>query len=175
MSHPNYAHAALRLSIVEIRRGIASPQLSMLRHQLIHPKINEVLARAGHHGQVLIADGNYPASSTLGPNAELVSLNLSPGIVTCSQVLEALLSAIPVEAAHTMMFETSGPYALGADPPVWAEYRRLIAAAGLKIELEPIEKWAFYEAVTTPSHVLTIQTADQQRFANVLLTIGVRS
>ncbi len=147
----------------------------MLKHHLIHPKINEVLARAGHHGKVLIADGNYPASSTLGPNAELVSLNLSPGIVTCSQVLDALLSAVPIEAAHTMMYETTGPYALQEDPPAWAEYRRIIAAAGLELLLEPIEKWAFYEAVSTPSHVLTIQTADQQRFANLLLTIGVRS
>jgi L-fucose mutarotase len=40
--------------------------------------------------------------------------------------------------------------------------------------LQPIEKWAFYEAVSTPDHVLTIQTADTQRYANVLLTIGVR-
>ena len=92
----------------------------MLKHRLIHPKINEILGRAGHHGKVLIADGNYPASSTLGPNAELVSLNLSPGIVTCTQVLEALLSAVPVERANTMMYETAGPYALTEDTPVWA-------------------------------------------------------
>ena len=61
----------------------------MLKQQLLHGKILEVLARAGHHGKVLIADGNYPASSTLGPNAELVSLALSPGVVNCTQVLEA--------------------------------------------------------------------------------------
>ena len=61
----------------------------MLKHQLIHPKINEVLGRAGHHSRILIADGNYPCSSTLGPNAELVSLNLSPGLPTCDQVLKA--------------------------------------------------------------------------------------
>ncbi len=146
----------------------------MLKHTLIHPKINEVLARAGHHGKILIADGNYPASSTLGPNAELVSLNLSPGVVNCTQVLTALLSAIPVEAAHTMMYETSGPYALDADPAVWADYRTAISAAGLSLKLEPIPKWDFYKAVATPDHVLTIQTADQQRFANLLLTIGVR-
>src|SRR3981081_2702271 len=138
----------------------------MLKHQLIHPKINEVLARAGHHAKVLIADGNYPASTTLGPNAELVSLNLSPGLVNCTQVLEALLSATPFEAANTMMYETTGPYALDKDPPAWADYRRAIAAAQLNLKLEPIEKWAFYEAVQTTSHVLTIQTADQQRFAN---------
>jgi len=67
-----------------------------------------------------------------------------------------------------------GPYALPADPPVWDDYRAAIRAAGLDLTLEPIEKWDFYEAVATPDHVLTIQTADQQRFANVLLTIGVR-
>jgi L-fucose mutarotase len=146
----------------------------MLRHQLIHPEINYILGQAGHHGKVLIADGNYPASSTLGPNAKLVSLNLSPGIVTCTQVLNALLSAIPVEKAQTMMYETTGPYALTADPPVWGEYRSAIKEAGLAMELEPIEKWEFYKAVSTPDHVLTIQTADQQRFANLLLSIGVR-
>jgi L-fucose mutarotase len=146
----------------------------MLKHRLIHPKINEVLGRAGHHAKVLIADGNYPASSARGPNAELVSLNLSPGIVTCTQVLEALLSAMPFEAANTMMYETTGPYALSEDPPVWAEYRRAMKDAGVALKLEPIEKWAFYEAVSTRDHVLTIQTADQQRFANLLLTVGVR-
>ena len=146
----------------------------MLYGRLIHPQITAILGRAGHHGRVLIADGNYPASSKKGPNAEVVSLNLSPGVVTCTQVLEALVTAIPLEAARTMMYETTGPYALDADPPVWADYRRVLDAAGLSLELEPVEKWSFYEAVAAPEHVLTIQTGDQQRFANLLLTIGVR-
>ena len=146
----------------------------MLKHLLIHPKINEIIGRAGHHGKILIADGNYPASSKKGPNAEVVSLNLMPGVVTCDQVLKAVLSAVPIEAIETMMTETSGPYALTEDPPVWAEYQETIRQAGLPLRLEPIEKWAFYEAVATADHVLTIQTADQQRFANILLSIGVR-
>jgi L-fucose mutarotase len=146
----------------------------MLRHKLIHPQISSILASAGHHSSVLIADGNYPASSKRGPRAELVSLNLMPGVPTCNQVLEAVLSAVPVEAIETMETETSGPYALDGDPPVWAEYRRAIRDAGLELELQPVEKWKFYDAVTTEDHVLTIQTADQQRYANILLTIGVR-
>src|SRR5262249_14125932 len=116
----------------------------------------------------------YPASTTLGPNAELVSMNLMPGVITCEQALEAVLSAVPIEAANTMMYETTGPYALHKDPPVWNDYRRVIKQAGLNLEFKPIEKWDFYKAVATPSHCLTIQTADQQRFANLLLTIGVR-
>ena len=114
-----------------------------------------------------------PVSSTLGPNAEVVSLNLMPGVVTCTQVLQALASAIPIEAANTMGYERTGPYALTEDPPVWAEYRRVLKDAGLAVQLQPIEKWDFYKAVSTPDHVLTIQTADQQRFANLLLTMGV--
>ena len=146
----------------------------MLKTTLLHPEILAILARAGHHGKVLIADGNYPASSTLGPNAKLVSLQLSPGIPTVEQVLRAILSSLAIEQANTMMYERTGPYALAEDPPVWPAFRHALKDAGLSLQLEPIEKWAFYQAVNTPDHVLTIQTADQQRFANLLLTIGVR-
>ena len=146
----------------------------MLKHQLIHPQINEIIGRAGHHAKILIADGNYPCSSTLGPNASLVSLNLAPGLVSCVQVLDALLSAIPIEQANTMMYETEGAYALQADPPNWNAYRKSFQSADLALELEPIEKWDFYKAVNTTDHVLTIQTADQGLYANLLLSIGVR-
>lgn len=146
----------------------------MLRHQLIHPQINAILGAAGHHSTILIADGNYPASSKRGPRAELVSLNLMPGLLTCDQVLKAILSAVPIEKLQTMQPELDGPYAIQGDPPVWEEYRRTIEEAGLDLQLEPVDKWAFYDAVTTVDHVLTVQTGDQQRYANLLLSIGVR-
>jgi L-fucose mutarotase len=146
----------------------------MLKHKLIHPEINMILGAAGHHGKILIADGNYPASSKAGPRAELVHLNLMPGLVTCDQVLQAILSAVPIEEINTMMYETEGPYALTEDPSVWDDYRKTLQAANVDLELKPIEKWAFYDAVATDDHILTVQTADQQRYANILLAIGVR-
>lgn len=73
-----------------------------------------------------------------------------------------------------METETSGPYALDGDPPVWNDYRDTIKKADLDLELQSIDKWKFYEAVSTDDHVLTVQTADQQRYANILLHIGVR-
>ncbi len=145
----------------------------MLKHKLIHPEINRLIGRAGHHSKILIADGNYPAWSAMGPRAELVSLNLMPGVVTCCQVLEALLSAIPVEAANTMGIPADDPYTQG-DPPVWAEYRRILKENALGFELKPIQKWDFYEAVRSQDHVLTVQTGDQALWANLLLTVGVR-
>jgi L-fucose mutarotase len=146
----------------------------MLRHSLIHPEINAILARAGHHAAILIADGNYPASTRRGPNAALVSLNLSPGIVTCAQVLRAVLSAIPVDRVNTMGIPPEDPYARHGEPPVWETYRDILREAGLKSDLEPIQKWDFYKTVESPDHVLTIQTGDQALWANLLLTMGCR-
>ncbi len=146
----------------------------MLKSKLIHPEILAVLGRAGHHARILIADGNYPASTTMGPNGTLISLNLSPGLVTVNQVLEAILSAIPIDHVHTMGIPADDPYAQLGDPPVWKEFSATMAAAGLSIPLTPISKWDFYEEVKSTDHVLTIQTGDVALWANLLLKVGVR-
>lgn len=147
----------------------------MLKSTLVHPRILEVLARAGHHAKVLIADGNYPASTKKGPHAEVVCLNLAPGIVTVAQAMHAVLSAVPVDEINTMGIPPDDPYAAAGEPPAWMEYRELARRAGVKAAVTPISKWDFYRAVESPDHVLTIQTADQALWANVLLTLGCRT
>ncbi|MEO6034969.1 MAG: RbsD/FucU domain-containing protein, partial [Verrucomicrobiota bacterium] len=128
----------------------------------------------GHHSKILIADGNYPASTKKGPKAELVCLNLAPGIVTVAQALRALLSAVPVDHIETMGIPADDSYAQRGEPPVWNEFRQIVKAQGINLELQPILKWDFYKAVESADHVLTIQTGDQALWANVLLTMGVR-
>jgi L-fucose mutarotase len=147
----------------------------VLKHQLIHPRINEVLGRAGHHAKILIADGNYPASTKKGPNAEVVCMNLTPGVITVAQALRAVLSAIPIDIANTMGIPADDPYAKFGEPPAWKEFRELVKESGVSAELQPIMKWDFYKAVESNDHVLTIQTADQALWANVLLTVGCRT
>jgi len=146
----------------------------MLKTTLLHPEILRVCARAGHHSRILIADGNYPAASKRGPQAELVCLQLTPGVPTVAQVLRALLSVLPVDALNTMGIPPDDPYAKFGEPPAWEEYRNLAKEAGIST-IEPISKWDFYKAVESPDHVLTIQTADQALWANVLVTIGCRT
>ena len=136
----------------------------MLKSALLHPEILEALGSAGHGSQVLIADGNYPCSTTAGPNAQLVYLNLAPGLLKATDVLKALVQAIPVEAAHVMQT------ADGSTPPIFAEFERLL---GGRPELEPVERFAFYESVGEPEVCLVIATGEQRIYANILLTIGV--
>jgi L-fucose mutarotase len=146
----------------------------MLKTTLLHPEILRVCARAGHHSRVLVADGNYPAWNKRGPQAELVCLQLTPGIPTVAQVLQALISALPIDALNTMGIPPDDPYAKFGEPPAWSEYRAMAEQAGISA-VAPISKWDFYKAVESPDHVLTIQTADQALWANVLLTVGCRT
>ncbi len=145
----------------------------MLKGQLTHPQILEALGRAGHGSKILIADGNYPFATTLGRNATLVSLNLAPGKVGCLDVLGALLSAVPVEAAAVMQYDTEGPYARDTDPPIWADYRGALRDAGSDLELDPIARFDFYDVAGRDDVALTIATGEQRTWANILLTIGV--
>ena len=147
----------------------------MLKTTLLHPDILRVLARAGHHAKILIADGNYPASTKRGPHAELVSLNLAPGIVTVAQVLRTLLTAIPIDHVNTMGIPPDDPYAKHGEPPAWSDFRTIVTESNPSLKLDPILKWDFYAAVESPDHVLTIQTADQALWANILLTVGCRT
>ena len=145
----------------------------MLKTQLLHPEILEALGAAGHGSKVLIADGNYPFSTTLGPNATLVSLNLSPGVVSATQALDALVTAIPIEHAAVMGTLKTGPYALTEDPPIWDDFAAILARVDGPSALERVERFSFYERVGEPSVALVIATAEQRVYANLLLTIGV--
>ena len=146
----------------------------MLKTTLLHPEILRVIARGGHHSKILITDGNYPAVNKIGPNAELVCLQLMPGVPTVAQVLEAILSVVNIDILNTMGIPADDPYAKFGEPPAWPEFRRLAKESGVTT-IEPISKWDFYKAVESPDHILTIQTADQALWANVLLTVGCRT
>lgn len=146
----------------------------MLKTSLLHPEILSTLAQCGHHAKILIADGNYPASTKKGPKAKVVCLQLIPGLPTVAQVLRPLLETIPIDEIDIMGIDPSDPYSKVGEPPAWNEYRKILKEIHPDKSLGSIMKWDFYDAVSSDDHVLTIQTADQALWANVLLTVGVR-
>ncbi len=135
----------------------------MLKHKLIHPEIVEALAAAGHGAKVLIADANYPSSTEFGENSQVVYLNLTPGIPTVTQVLEVLLTAIPIEDAAIMEPDT------GTESAACREFRSVLP----DVELNGYSRFEFYEEASGPATCLHIVTGDARPYANVLLTIGV--
>ena len=137
----------------------------MLKTRLLHPGILEALGEAGHGAQVLIADGNYPLRTRSNDAAHRVYLNLAPGLVSVTDVLRALVDAIPIEAAWVMTPDD------GNDPAIFEDFRTLLGDT----ELERLGRFPFYDAARGPDVALAIATGEQRLYANLLLTIGVVS
>ena len=146
----------------------------MLLTPLTHPEVLRALGRAGHGSLVVIADANFPASTARGPNSELVYLNLAPGTVPAASVLDALLGAIPVEEAIVMAPMTDGSWPLDLEPPIWEDFRATLERHGTPLELQAIERHAFYALARTPDVALTVVSGEQQHYGNLVLRIGVR-
>lgn len=135
----------------------------MLKTKLLHPQILEVLGSAGHGSKVLIADGNYPFSTGGNPAATRVYLNLAPGKLTVTDIVEVLVDAIPLEAVEVMQPDD------GSEPGIYADFRKLLP----DLELRKTERFAFYDLAREESVCLVIASGEQRLYANILLTIGV--
>src|ERR1700744_495574 len=103
----------------------------MLKTNLLHPGILHALGSAGHGSQVLITDGNYPHTTGSNPLAERVFLNLTPGVLSVTDVLSVIAQAIPVEAVHVMAT------ADGSEPGILTDFRRILPDN----KIEPVERF----------------------------------
>ena len=74
----------------------------MLYGPMTHPQFLRALAAAGHGSKILLADANYPHTTGVNPRCELISLNLAPGLLDVSHVLDVLKRTIPIERAEIM-------------------------------------------------------------------------
>jgi L-fucose mutarotase len=135
----------------------------MLKTSVIHPTIMEVLARSGHFAQVVIADGNLPVGAMTGPNSTTVHLNFRPGLLDALTVLEGLLEVCPFQGAIVMEKPTE------ANADIHDAYKKLLG----DVQWDEIERWSFYDKIREPNTTLIIQTGEQRRFANLILTVGV--
>jgi L-fucose mutarotase len=132
---------------------------------LVHPELLEALASSGHGSGILIADGNYPYLTATAPGARVIHLNLRPGLLDVTTVLEAVLTTVNIEAA-TLMQTPPDVHA-----PAQEEYARML---GPDVPIERVERFAFYDRVRSPDTGVVVATGDERLYGNLLLTIGLR-
>lgn len=135
----------------------------MVKTPVIHPTIMEVLARSGHFAQVVIADGNLPVGAMNGPNSTTVHLNFKPGLLDALTVLEGILEVCPIQGAIVMEKPSE------ANAEIHLAYKELLG----DVSWSEMERWAFYDQIRDKTTTLIIQTGEQRRFANLILTVGV--
>jgi L-fucose mutarotase len=134
----------------------------MLLSKCIHPEILEAVGKMGHGSRILISDGCYPHITGSPASARKVWLNLMPDMLRVTDVLEALMSIIPVEEAFVMVPPD------GADQPIFAEFKKLLG----ETELTKLQRLEFYDKAREPDTALMIATGDQRNWANLLLTMN---
>lgn len=135
----------------------------MLKTAVIHPQILEALARSGHFAQVVIADGNLPVGAMTGPNSTTVHLNFRPGLLDAVTVLKGILEVCPIQGAIVMQKPAE------ANAEIHDTYKQLLG----NVTWDEMERWAFYDKIRDKATTLIIQTGEQRRFANLILSVGV--
>jgi L-fucose mutarotase len=136
----------------------------MLKTKLLHPEILSALGSNGHGSRILIADGNFPFSTCPPVTARKVFLNLAPGLVGVTDVLNVLKDFIPIESAIVMIPPDN------SIQPIHSEFEDILGTAN---PLKKIRRFEFYEEVKSPDTCLVIATGETKRIANILLVVGV--
>lgn len=138
--------------------------IAMLKTSVLHPQILAALAKAGHGAKIVIADSNYPFNVMSNPKSKKVYLNLAPGKLNVSDVLEALSSVIEIESAQAIYPDT------GPEPSIFKEYRRILPK---NLNIDKIGRFDFYNAAKGEDVCLVIATGEQRTWSCIILTIGV--
>lgn len=144
----------------------------MLYGAMTHPDLLAALGRSGHSGRILITDGNYPSATGAPAAAERIHLNLAPGLLTVSQILDVLKDTVPIEQAGLMVPAADATGIEKPDSiPAHDEYRAALPG----VEFVEIPRWDFYDVAKGDDVSVVIVSGDQRLYANLLLTIGVRT
>jgi len=135
----------------------------MIKSKIIHPELLCCLAKCGHKAKILIADGNYSFVTNSAPQATIIYLNFTPGMLASTDVLAGVSEMINIENAAMMAWPED------FDNSIEAEYKSLLPDA---TNIDYLARGDFYAAVKNDDTLLVIATGEQRRFANILLTVG---
>jgi L-fucose mutarotase len=133
---------------------------------LLSPDLLHILRAMGHGDEIVVADANFPAASMA---RRFVRLDGASAVA----VVDAILSVMPLddfapEAAWRM--EVVGD--AGAEQPIFAEFRRVIAAReGERFRLAALERFAFYERAKAAFAI--VATGEERLYGNLILKKGV--
>uniref|UniRef100_A0A8C5Q965 Fucose mutarotase n=1 Tax=Leptobrachium leishanense TaxID=445787 RepID=A0A8C5Q965_9ANUR len=112
---------------------------------VLSPELLYALARMGHGDEIVLADANFPASSTSKAGPELIRAD-GLGIPT---LLEAILQLFPLDtyvlSPAAVMDLVENDKKRGLETPVWETYRTLLANVGCEVPLQLVDRFQFYE------------------------------
>lgn len=133
---------------------------------ILSPELLFTLRAMGHGDEIVIADANFPGSST-GPDC------IRADGSSASDMLRAILSLMPLDTfspdpALTMQV-VGDPDAV---PDAVADFQRIVdATADSPVKLRGLERFAFYDRAAQAFAI--VQTGERRLYGNIILKKGV--
>ena len=140
-------------------------------HPLIGSELLAILAEMGHGDDLVIADRNFPAESVAASTVSGQCVQLA-GVDT-TEAARAILTLLPldsfVDAPVRRMAVVGEP---DAEQDVHSAMQAVVdAAEGQDITIEPVERFAFYEAARDAYAV--VQTSETRPYGCFIFKKGV--
>ncbi|NOD64859.1 MULTISPECIES: RbsD/FucU family protein [unclassified Ruegeria] len=140
----------------------------MLRNidPILSPELLYTLRAMGHGDEIVIADANFPGSSS-GPDC------IRADGSSASEVLQAVLSVMPLDTfvpdPALSMQVVGDPKAI---PDAVADFQRIIdATADNPTKVQGLERFAFYARAANAFAI--VQTGERRLYGNIILKKGV--
>jgi len=131
---------------------------------LLGPDLLAMLRAMGHGDEIVVVDANFPAAA----NARRL---LRMDGVPAGRVVRAIVAIMPLDDfvphAAFRMAVTGAPERV---PDVCEEFAAILAAAGYKGQVEPIERLAFYERTKEAYGI--VATGELRPWGNLILKKG---
>jgi L-fucose mutarotase len=131
---------------------------------ILGPELLAILRAMGHGDDIAIVDANFPATSSAK------RLVRADG-VDAPRMVRAVLSVLPLDTfvpnAAFRMEVVDRPDEI---PPITKEFAALLAASGYQGEIEPIERFAYYERAQNAYAI--VATGERRYWGNLILKKG---
>ena len=134
----------------------------MLLNNLVNPEVIGAVARCGHKDKILISAGNFSLQTRANPDAKHIYLSLTKGNPTSTEILDAILSVCPVEAAAVIGDKNAAPCEAHND------YTKSLGG----MELNKVTPDEFYAMAGEDVVRVAIQSGDYRPFSNIIITVG---
>lgn len=131
--------------------------------KIIPPDLLKILCEMGHGDEIVIADGNFPASS-VGKRVVTMSGNGT------TEILDAILKLFPLDTYEKPIYLMSVVPGDNAKTPIWEDYRRIVSKY-TDSGFEYLKRFDFYARARNAYAV--ISTGESALYANILLKKGV--
>ncbi len=133
---------------------------------ILSPELMKILLEMGHGDEIVLADGNFPASTCAHRLVRADGHNVP-------ELLDAVLQFFPldpyVEAPVGLMAVVPGD---PVKPTIWEVYKQIVEKHEPKhSKIEFIERFAFYERAKQAFAI--VATSEGALYANIILKKGV--